>query len=101
MKLSARTIQILKNFTLVNQSLWFKQGKVIKTASPVKTIMAIADVEEDFDAEEAWDAIKNHPHHIHVGSLQFFQSKVVNFLTGNCTLLRCVHSGIFVDCIYH
>jgi len=51
MKLSARTIQILKNFSLVNQSLWFKQGHVIKTASPIKTIMATATVDEYFDTE--------------------------------------------------
>lgn len=51
MKLSGRTIQILKNFSSINQSLWFKQGNVIKTAAPLRTIMAKAIVQETFEAE--------------------------------------------------
>ena len=51
MKLSGRTIQILKNFSTINQSLWFKQGNVIKTAASLRTTMAKATVQEQFDME--------------------------------------------------
>lgn len=51
MRISARTVQILKNFSTINQSLWFKQGNTIKTVSPVKTVMCKATIAETFDRE--------------------------------------------------
>jgi hypothetical protein len=46
MKLSARTIQILKNFCQINPSLVFNPGNTIATISPMATIMARANIEE-------------------------------------------------------
>lgn len=51
MKLSNETIAILKNFSVINQSIIFKPGNVIKTISPQKTVMAIAKVEDEFTQE--------------------------------------------------
>jgi hypothetical protein len=48
MKLSDNTIAVLKNFSTINQSLQFKNGKVLRTISPLKTIFVEANVEEDF-----------------------------------------------------
>jgi hypothetical protein len=48
MKLSDSTVQILKNFSTINQSLQFKEGKTLKTISGLKTIFVEATVEEDF-----------------------------------------------------
>ena len=48
MKLSSRTLQILKNFSTINPSLLFKTGSVLTTMSPVKTVMARATVKETF-----------------------------------------------------
>ena len=48
MKLSDNTIAVLKNFSTINQSLQFKNGKVLRTISPLKTIFVEATVEEDF-----------------------------------------------------
>lgn len=48
MKLSVKTIQVLKNFSSINQSIYFTQGNKIKTISPMKTIMAEASVQEMF-----------------------------------------------------
>lgn len=47
MKLSATTLKILKNFSLINQSIVFEAGSSIKTMSPQKTIIAVAEIEED------------------------------------------------------
>jgi hypothetical protein len=44
-----RTISILKNFTLINPSLLFKEGSVISTISPTKTIFARATVPNVFE----------------------------------------------------
>ena len=38
MKLSENTVNVLKNFSGINQSLQFKAGNVLKTISPLKTI---------------------------------------------------------------
>lgn len=48
MKLTSRTLQILKNFSTINPSLLFKTGSVITTISPNKTVMARATVGEVF-----------------------------------------------------
>lgn len=52
-KLSPRTVAILKNFATINPSLQFKVGSVLKTISPSKTIFAHATVEENFESEFA------------------------------------------------
>jgi hypothetical protein len=53
LKLSNRTIQILKNFSSINPSLKIKPGNVISTISTGKTIMAKATVSEEFNTEFA------------------------------------------------
>ena len=53
MKLDAATIQVLKNFSSINQSIMFKAGNVIRTISPSKTIMARAILNQDFPAQFA------------------------------------------------
>jgi len=51
MKLSPETITVLKNFSNINQSIIFKEGNVIKTISPQKTVMASATVPDTFPRE--------------------------------------------------
>jgi len=46
MKLDNRTVQILKNFSTINPSLMFREGSTITTVSPVKTVMASANIKE-------------------------------------------------------
>ena len=53
MKLSDNTVQILKNFSGINQSLQFKQGNTLKTISPLKTIFVEATINENFPKEFA------------------------------------------------
>ena len=53
MKLSERTIQILKNFSTINQSILVRPGSVLKTVSPQKAIFAQATVTENFEQEFA------------------------------------------------
>ena len=51
MKLSAKTIQILKNFSLINPSIMFNQGSVLSTISPLKMIMARATIDETIEKD--------------------------------------------------
>jgi len=47
MKLSDKTLTVLKNFSSINQSILFKQGKQLRTISVMKNILAEATIEED------------------------------------------------------
>jgi len=51
MQFNEKTISILKNFSDINPSMVFKQGSVLKTISPSKTVMAIADIEEEIPSK--------------------------------------------------
>jgi hypothetical protein len=47
MQLSNDTIKVLKNFGNINQGIYFKQGKVLKTMSSGKNILAEVTIKED------------------------------------------------------
>jgi hypothetical protein len=53
MKLSESTISALQNFAGINQSLVFKEGSVLKTISPQKTIFAEIIIPESVEKEFA------------------------------------------------
>ena len=48
MRVSDRTTNLLKNYANINQSLEFRAGKVLRTVSPLNTILASVEIEEDF-----------------------------------------------------
>jgi hypothetical protein len=49
MKFSARTIQILRNFSSVHQALLFKPGRTLKVMSESKSILARATIDADIE----------------------------------------------------
>ena len=51
MKLSDKTLSLLKNFSTINQSILFKQGTKLRTISVMKNILAEATVSEDFSKD--------------------------------------------------
>ena len=53
MKLSEKTVNLLKNFASINQSILFKKGNTLRTMSVMKNILAEAEVEEDFPKDFA------------------------------------------------
>ena len=53
MKLSDKTLNILKNFSSINPSLLFKKGNTIKTISVASNILAEVKVSEDFPKDFA------------------------------------------------
>ena len=46
MKLSNKTLEVLKNFTTINQSLSFREGRKLRTISVMKNVLAEAEIEE-------------------------------------------------------
>lgn len=49
MKFDARTLQILKSFSLINPSIHIKSGNVLSTISSTKTVMAKATLDTEID----------------------------------------------------
>ena len=47
MKFSDKTLTLLKNFSTINQSILFKEGKNLRTISVMKNILAEATIDED------------------------------------------------------
>jgi len=48
MKLSDKTLSVLKNFSSINQSILFREGNKLRTISGMKNILAEAEVGEEF-----------------------------------------------------
>ena len=51
MKLSSETLSVLKNFGNINQGIFFKKGKTLKTVSSHKNILAEVTIKEDIPAD--------------------------------------------------
>ena len=53
MKISKKTTEILKNFATINQSILLTKGSQLKTITPSKTIMSVAEVPDSFPKDAA------------------------------------------------
>ena len=51
MKLSESTVNLLKNFSSINQSILFKEGSKLRTISVMKNILVEANINEEFDKD--------------------------------------------------
>lgn len=51
MNISKRTLDVLKNFSTINNSIVVKPGSVLSTVTPAKNILATVEVDETFDVE--------------------------------------------------
>jgi hypothetical protein len=56
MKLTSETLEVLKNFAKINSNILIKPGSKINTISPIKSVVAEATVDCNFDVEFGiWD----------------------------------------------
>ena len=53
MKLTEKTVNLLKNFASINQSILFKKGSSLRTMSVMKNILAEADIGEEIPQDFA------------------------------------------------
>jgi hypothetical protein len=53
MKISNETLAILKNFSNINQGILFRKGKILKTVSGLRNILAEVEIDEDIPEEFA------------------------------------------------
>ena len=77
MNLSTDTIDVLKNFSNINQNILVKPGKTVQTISTMKNILAEAEIKEEFSSEFA---IYDLPEFLR--SIELFDSPKLNFNGG-------------------
>lgn len=51
MKLSEKTLNVLKSFATINKSIVLKPGKTLRTITPEKTLMAIATIDDEIEGQ--------------------------------------------------
>lgn len=51
MKFSERTLTVLKSFSNINKSILMSEGSVLKTITPEKTLVAIANIPDSFPSD--------------------------------------------------
>lgn len=51
MKLSTNTVNVLKNFSVINEGIFIKKGNVVETISKQKNILARAELTEEFEQD--------------------------------------------------
>ena len=76
--ISRPTIEVLKNFCSINKSIVIKPGNQISTLSINKNILAIADVEEQFDSQ-----ISIYDLGVFLGGLSLFDSPQIDTSQSN------------------
>ena len=81
MKLTNETINVLKNFSTINQNLVIKEGSTLTTMSAMKNIVAKAEVEESFDKEVAIYDLNEF-----LASISLFTSPILEFDDGFVTI---------------
>ena len=93
MKVSDRTTNLLKNYANINQSIEFREGKLLKTVSPLNTILASVEVEEEF--------VKSFPIYElnrFLGTLSLFNDPELNFDENGVSITDDKHSAIYRYC---
>ena len=93
MILSNETIAILKNFSNINKSIEIKPGNEITTISPMKTILAKANVEETFEQTFAIFELSKF-----LGCLSLFSQPDIIFYEKYLTIAQGVHKVRYTYC---
>ena len=92
MKLTAETINILKNYASINQNIQFKEGSKLSTISPQKNILTHAEISENVPSTFAiYDLNK------FLGALSLFNDPEVNVGEGK---LNITGGGYELDYVY-
>lgn len=74
MKLSKETTELLTNFASINMSLLVREGKKIRTVSPQKNVMAVANISEEMPKEFAIYDLKQF-----LGTVSLFEDPELEF----------------------
>ena len=93
MKVSDRTTNLLKNYANINQSLEFRAGKVLRTVSPLNTILASVEIEEDFPQTFPIYELSRF-----LGTLDLFNNPELDFMDNGVNITDDNHKAIYRYC---
>ena len=93
MKVSERTINLLKNYANINQSIEFYEGKTLKTVSPLNTILTSVEIEEDFPRKFPIYEVNRF-----LETLNLFNNPELNFDESGVSIADDKHSAIYRYC---
>ena len=93
MKVSERTINLLKNYANINQSIEFREGNVLKTVSPLNTILASVEVEEVFSKTFPIYELSRF-----LGTLDLFNNPELDFTDNGVSITDDKHEATYRDC---
>lgn len=82
MKLDAKTLMVMKNFSSINPSLLFKPGNVISTVSPTKSVLAKARLDQSFEKQFAIYDLSRF-----IGVMSLFDDPTLDFRDNAVTIL--------------
>ena len=93
MKVSERTTNLLKNYANINQSLEFREGNVLKTVSPLNTILASVEIEEDFPQTFSIYELGRF-----LGTLDLFKNPELDFTDNGVSITDDNHEATYRYC---
>ena len=93
MKVSERTINLLKNYANINQSIEFREGNVLKTVSPLNTILASVEVEEVFSKTFPIYELSRF-----LGTLNLFNNPELDFTDNGVSITDDKHEATYRYC---
>ena len=93
MKVSDRTINLLKNYANINQSIEFREGNVLKTVSPLNTILASVEIEEEFPRTFPIYELNRF-----LGTLDLFNNPELDFMDNGVNITDDNHKAIYRYC---
>jgi hypothetical protein len=93
MKLSEKTISVLKNFAAINNSISIEAGNRLKTISPTKDIIAVAEIDQEFEADFSVFELPKL-----LGVLSLFKDPELVFSEGFLTVKEGKNTTRFVFC---
>ena len=93
MKVSERTTNLLKNYANINQSIEFREGNVLKTVSPLNTILASVETEEEFPRTFPIYELSRF-----LGTLDLFNNPELDFMDNGVNITDDNHKAIYRYC---
>ena len=93
MKVSERTTNLLKNYANINQSIEFREGNVLKTVSPLNTILASVETEEEFPRTFPIYELNRF-----LGTLDLFNNPELDFMDNGVNITDDNHKAIYRYC---
>ena len=93
MKVSEKTINLLRNYANINQSIEFREGKILKTVSPLNTILASVEIEEEFPRTFPIYELNRF-----LGTLALFQNPELDFTDNGVSITDDNHEATYRYC---